>query len=202
VHESVLDKIKVGMPTTITVESFPDRSYKGTVRSVAVMPDQDSLMSSDTKVYETMVTIDEEVSQLKPGMTAVVQIHVDRLENVLTIPVQAIVQIENETWCYVDAGPNVERRMIKLGGTNDKFVEITEGLEEGDRVVLNPMAIVDESKEGVSEASGGEGLSGPTKDDPEQETTPEDFRSRMRESADPPLEEEVSPPILRESPES
>jgi RND family efflux transporter MFP subunit len=202
VHESVLDQIKIGLPATITVDAFPDRSYKGTVRSVAVLPDQDSWMSSDTKVYETVVTIDEEVSRLKPGMTAVVQIHVDRLENVLAIPVQAIVQIEDETWCYVDARPNVERRMIELGGTNDKFVEITEGLKEGDRVVLNPMAIVDESKEGVSETSSGEDLSEPAKDDPERQIAPEDSRSQLQESTELSPGDKVSPPILRESPES
>jgi len=202
VHESVLDQIKIDLPATITVDAFPDRSYKGTVRSVAVLPDQDSWMSSDTKVYETVVTIDEEVSQLKPGMTAVVRIHVDRLKDVLTVPVQAIVQIGSETWCYVDARPNVERRMIKLGGTNDKFVEITEGLEEGDRVVLNPMAIVDESKQGVSEASGDEDFSEPTEDNPEQEVPPEDSPSPLQESGDPSRGDKASSLIFRETPES
>ena len=200
VHESVLFQVEIGLPVTITVDAFQDRSYQGTVRSLAVLPDQDSWMSSDTKVYETVVTIDEEVSRLKPGMSAVVQIHIDRLKDVLTVPVQAIVQIKNDTWCYVDAERNVERRLIELGGTNDKFVEITEGLEEGDRVVLNPMAIVDEYKDGVSEASPGEDVSGPAQDDPEQETAPEDSRAPLQESADPSRGDEDS--ALRDRQES
>ena len=122
-------------------------------------------MSSDTKVYETIVTIDEEVEQLKPGMTAVVEIHVDRLEDVLVVPVQAIVQIQNESWCYVDIDGQVEKRVLTLGRTNDKFVVLREGVNEGDRVVLNPSAIVEHSEEGE--------LSGSSQEETE-ETLPDD----------------------------
>jgi len=146
VHESVLDQVHAGLKATIRVDAFPDRHYKATVKSVAVLPNQRGWSSSDTKVYDTIVTIDDKVSQLKPGMTAVVEIHVDRLENVLSVPVQAIMQIENETWCYVDNGGRPERRKVTLGRTNDKFVVVTKGLAEGDKVVLNPMAIPGETQ--------------------------------------------------------
>jgi multidrug efflux pump subunit AcrA (membrane-fusion protein) len=151
VHESVLDQIKPGLKATIRVEPFPDRIYQGTVKSVGVLPDQGSYWGSDTKVYETIVTLDDEVEQLKPGMTAVAEIHVDRLEDVLSVPVQAVVQIGRQTWCYVDNAGRVERRDIELGRTNDKFVEILEGLDEGTRVVLNPMAIIDEAEQKEAE---------------------------------------------------
>ncbi len=146
VHESVLDQVRSGLNVTIRVDAIPDRTYAGSIQSVAVLPDQSSWMSSDTKVYETVITIDEDVHQLKPGMTAVAEIHVDRLIAVLSVPVQAIVQIENESWCYVDGAGGVERRIVELGRTNDKFVEIRSGVDVGDRVVLNPMAIVDEAE--------------------------------------------------------
>ena len=151
VHESVLDQIKPGLKATIRVEPFPDRVYLGTVKSVGVLPDQGSYFGSDTKVYETIVTLDDEVEQLKPGMTAVAEIHVKRLEDVLSVPVQAVVQIGRQTWCYVDNAGRVERRDVRLGRTNDKFVEITEGLGEGARVVLNPMAIIDEEEQKKAE---------------------------------------------------
>jgi hypothetical protein len=67
---------------------------------------------------------------------------VDRLANILSLPVQAIVQIDGETWCYVDNGRGTERRTVELGRNNDKFVHIVDGIKEGDRAVLNPMAIV------------------------------------------------------------
>lgn len=151
VHESVLDWIHEGLHATITVDAFPDRKYKGTVKSVAVLADPGEWHSEDVKVYTTIVTIDEEVDRLRPGMSTVIDIHVERVKDVLSIPVQAIVQVANENWCYVDADGLVERRQITLGKTNEKFVEIREGLAEGDRVVLNPMSLVDEGQEDGTE---------------------------------------------------
>lgn len=144
IHESVLDQVKTGLSASIRVDAFPEKRYQGKVKTVAVLPDQNHWMSSDTKVYETVVTIDEEVERLKPGMTAVVEIHVDYLTDVLSVPVQAVVQIDEETWCYIIQNGRPVRRDVKLGLSNDKFVEIKSGLNEGDSVALNTMAVVDE----------------------------------------------------------
>jgi multidrug efflux pump subunit AcrA (membrane-fusion protein) len=149
VHESVLDQVRDGLAATVQLDAFPDQNYRAKVQSVAVMPYQGGnfFTSPDVKVYETLVTIDEDVEQLRPGMTAVVDIHVDRLEDVLSVPVQALVQVEQETWCYVDGPDGAERRAVQLGRTNDKFVEIVSGLVEGDRVVLNPMTIMEANEQ-------------------------------------------------------
>jgi HlyD family secretion protein len=148
VHESVVDQVKPKLTATVRVDAFPDRVYEGTVESVAVLPDPGNWLSSDTKVYETIVRIDQEVRQIKPGMTAVVEIHMDYLENVLCVPVQAIVQRRSQTWCYVAENGRLRRQDVTLGQTNDKFVQVCEGLQEGDQLVLNPSAIVGEASEG------------------------------------------------------
>jgi len=147
VHESVLNQVKVGLPAVIKVDAFPDEVYEGTVKSVAVLPNPGGWLSSDIKVYETIVTIDEEVEKLKPGMTAVVEIHIDRLRDVLSVPVQAVVERDKQTWCYVKTkdGDIVKRRVV-LGRSNDKFVHVKSGLSEGEQVVLNPMAIIGEEE--------------------------------------------------------
>ena len=144
VHESVLDQVHPGLKAIIRVDAFPDRSYQGSVKSVAVLPDQGGWLSSDTKVYKTIVTINEQVTQLKPGMTAVVEVDIEKLTNVLSVPIQAIIQRGRENWCYVQADSGVQKRVVTLGKTNDKFVEVKQGLEEYDVVVLNPMSLVDE----------------------------------------------------------
>ena len=153
IHESVLDRVSAGLPATIQIDARPDRTYRGTVESVAVLPDPGGWLSSDIKVYETIVTIDEKVDQLKPGMTAVVEIHVDRLEDILSVPVQAIVQVEEDTWCYVSGSSGPERRTVELGATNDKFVEVRKGLKEGEQVLLNPPEIFDGSQKSGREIS-------------------------------------------------
>lgn len=143
VHESVQNQIQEGMACTVRLDAFPERTYAGTVKSIGVLPQQGSWSSSDTKMYETYVTIDDEVDMLKPGMTAVVEIHVDRLEDVLTVPVQAVQQEEKSTFCYVDESGRIRRVEIEVGLTNDKFVEIKSGLNENDRVILNPLAVTE-----------------------------------------------------------
>jgi hypothetical protein len=144
VHEAVLDQVRPGLPATVKIDAFPDELHYAVVNDVAVVPSSTGYYSSGVKTYETVVHIDGEVENLKPGMTAVVEIHVDRIKDVLTIPVQAVVQREKDNWCYVDTGSGVERRSLDLGRSNDKFVQIQGGLGEGERIVLNPMTILEE----------------------------------------------------------
>lgn len=148
IHEAVLDQVKPGLPATVKIDAFPDEIYYGVVYDVGVVPAYSGFWSSGIKTYDTIVRIDGEVTNLKPGMTAVVEIHVDRLKDVLTVPVQAVVQRNAENWCYVDRGNGPEKQVIQLGRSNDKFVEVKDGLSEGDRVVLNPMAILDQQNDG------------------------------------------------------
>jgi RND family efflux transporter MFP subunit len=150
VHESVLDQVNPGLPAVVRVDAFADRTYQGTVKTVAVLPDQGGWLASDTKVYKTIVTINEEVTQLKPGMTAVVEIDIEQLANVLSVPIQAIVQRADKNWCYVRVNNQLEKREIALGKTNDKFVEIEQGLRDEDVVVLNPMSLVEEQNASAS----------------------------------------------------
>lgn len=154
VHESVLDQVQKGLDAVIQVDAFPDRRYRGSVKSVAVLPDQGNWFSSDTKVYETVVTIDEDVRQLKPGMTAVVEIDIATLEDVISVPIQAVIQRGEANWCFVRKGGKLERREIMLGRTNDKFVEVREGLDVGEVVVLNPSDLMEERETAAEEAQG------------------------------------------------
>ena len=141
IHESVVDQVRTGLSATVKIDAFPDATYHGTVAQVAVLPTQEGSMSSDVKVYDVMVTIDEEVTNLKPGMTAIAEIHVRTVSETLTLPVQAVQQVEDETWCYVEADGEIARRPLELGSSNSALVEVRGGLQEGDRVILNPQAI-------------------------------------------------------------
>jgi HlyD family secretion protein len=142
VHESVLMDVRSGQPAAVRIDAFPDRTFRGSVKSVALLPRQFSRLS-DVKIYETIVTIDEPVDQLKPGMTAVVDIEIAPVRDVILAPVEAVVAQGEESWCYVDAEGGVERRNVRLGRTNYELVHVVEGLDEGERVVLNPAALRD-----------------------------------------------------------
>lgn len=155
VHEAVLDQIRPGLPASVRIDAFPERSYRGVVDKVGVVPSSSGgwMGSGSAKTYETIVRLVDEVDQLKPGMTAVVNMHVDRLEGVLAIPVQAVIQANRQTWCYTETRNGVERRDIKIGRSNDKFVHVREGIQVGERVVLNSMDIYDQQEQESQEIS-------------------------------------------------
>ena len=144
VHESDLDQIRIGLKAQITVDAFPGKDYVGTVQSIAVLPEQDGWRGSDTKVYSTVVTIDDEVDQLKPGMTAVTEIMIDSIDDALTVPLQAVIEREDQTWVLVRENDQLQPRAVQTGRQNDSVVQITRGLEDGENVALNPREFVDE----------------------------------------------------------
>jgi len=141
IHETYIQKVRRGQKARITVDAFPDKVLTGEVSRVAVLPDsQNRWLNPEMKVYNTTVTIEGVHDWLKPGMSAKVEILVDRLEDVLCVPVQAVVPTGQGHVCYVLKGRKAEERPVQLGQFNDEFIEIRSGLREGDLVLLHPPA--------------------------------------------------------------
>jgi multidrug resistance efflux pump len=150
VHEALISRVKPGQTASIKCDSAPDRILTGHVDQVATVAAQTDWFSSDVKVYQTKVAIDEYLEGLKPGMTAEVTITTGApREHVLAVPVQAIIggaELGGNREIFVITSRGPERRSIVLGDSNDKMVEVVKGLEEGDEVVLNPKALLGEEK--------------------------------------------------------
>ncbi len=155
VHESQIDKITPRMKSLVRVDAFADQVLNATVQDVAPLPDPGNFFSSDIKVYTTHIKIDDGLSGLRPGMTAQVEILVNRLENILSVPVQAILQYNGKDHVTRKVGDRFESIEVEVGSTNEKFVQINKGLNEGDIVVLNPMSLMseDEKREAFRSAS-------------------------------------------------
>jgi HlyD family secretion protein len=146
VHESQIDNVKVGMKARVRVDSFVDQVLASSVKDVAPLPDPSSFFSSDIKVYTTHVTIDEPLSGLRPGMSAMVEILVDRRENVLTVPVLAILEFNGKAHITKKVNDSFVQSEVEVVATNEKFVQIDKGLKEGDVVVLNPISLMTEEE--------------------------------------------------------
>jgi Rps23 Pro-64 3,4-dihydroxylase Tpa1-like proline 4-hydroxylase len=153
IHESYIRKIKKGQKATITVDAFPDKVIQGEVTAVGVLPDSQNMwMNPDMKVYLTTITLSGTNDWLKPGMNAKVDILVNRLENVMYVPLQAVSPYEGKQVCYLGRGRNPERRVVETGEFNDEFIEIKAGLKEGELVLLRPAeAPSDKRPEGKEE---------------------------------------------------
>ena len=157
VHESMYDRIKSGLRALIRVDAAANEVIKGQVASIAPMADANSAFSSDIKVYTTFITIEGDTTKLnlRPGMTAQVEILVNELDDVLSVPVQAILQFKNKDYVFVKDGDGFRREEITLGISNDQHVEVKKGLKSGDEVAMTPGALLsdDERREAFSVAA-------------------------------------------------
>jgi HlyD family secretion protein len=144
IHESALDQVRSGLPVRVTVDAFPNVHYKGTVKSVAVLPEQNSWSGNDTKVYQTIVTINEKVEGLKPGMTAVSEILIDSVKDVVNIPLHAVVEHEQKTYVVVrEDGNRLVPRPVSLGQASETRVSVQSGLSEGESIAINAQDLMD-----------------------------------------------------------
>jgi len=150
VHEAKVDKIRTGMRARIKVQG---REFGGAVTAVANRP-QSNWMST-AKKYVVQVRLDGEPEEVRPGVTAEVEILVAELKDVIAVPVAAVMEKRGQYFCAVRKGDGIERTAVTLGLGNDKMVEITTGLADGDAVILNPRKALGE--DAVDDTGPGEG---------------------------------------------
>ncbi len=141
VHEAKIDQLRAGMRARIRVQ---DHEFQGAVVSVANRPETSWFMATSKK-YPVKVDIDGKSKDLRPGMTAEVEILVDHLQGVISLPVAALAEKAGQVYCCVKKGTALERRSVTLGEGDDKFVEIKAGVNVGEEVVLNPRAALGET---------------------------------------------------------
>lgn len=143
IHESRISRVMIGQPVEIEVDAIPGDPYRGRLQSVSSVPIPGSWPNTDLKEYEAVVQIldsPERVRKLKPGMTAQIRVVVeDRKEPVLQVPVQSVVSFSGYYYAYVYSGKDgVQRHELKVGDANDEYIEVLEGVEQNDLVVMSP----------------------------------------------------------------
>lgn len=160
VHESYVKLIKPGQIATMRVDAFPDEVLTGKVQKVNTLPDTENRwMNPDVKVYETTIVIDGQPAWLKPGLTSEAEILIERIDDVLQVPIQAIYPEEDQQYCYIARlGRAPEHRLVKTGVNNEVFVQILDGLKEGESVLLKaPVEDVKKRKAAKQEGADKEG---------------------------------------------
>jgi RND family efflux transporter MFP subunit len=94
-------------------------------------------VSFETRTMETEIDVPNKDLSLTPGMYANTELQLDHRDNVLTIPVQAVVNDGNKrTVLVVDSQNHVQQRVIQTGIQGSELVEVTGGLSEGEHVIV------------------------------------------------------------------
>jgi HlyD family secretion protein len=158
VHESKVEQVHAGQRVYLKVL---DREFQGSVTSIANQPEAKSFFSAKVKEYPAEVRIEGDCEGLRPGMTAEVEILIANLEDVLTVPVSAVVVKGDQFFGYVKSPEGPQKRELLLGLSNDKFVEVKDGVSEGEEILMNPRAVMSEQineEEGEEEADESTGV--------------------------------------------
>ena len=146
IHESIIDRIAPGLAAKVTL---PGGLLDTKVSSVAAVASPAGWWTGNAVEYDTTIQLPV-VEGLKPGMTAKVEVIVDRHEDVLSMPVAAIVETGQGHFCWVETAAGTKQRSLQLGDSNDEFIVVEAGVEEGDEVVLDPADSIEEARKLLS----------------------------------------------------
>ena len=142
IHESVVDRMRAGLEANVTLNR---KVVNAEVTFVASVAKPASWWNGNVVKYDAIVALPA-ASGMRPGMSAEVRIVMARHRNVLTIPTAACVETEAGYACWAQDGASVARRALKVGDSNDMFLVVDDGIEEGEAVVLDPLANVREAQ--------------------------------------------------------
>lgn len=134
VDEVDVVRLREGMPVAITLDAMPGRIFQGHIETIAPAAAE----AGGTSTYRVRVVLDDRDPALRAGMSASVEIEVERRENVLLVP-NAAVRRDRETgraFAYRVVGDRIQEVEIRLGAQGEAESEVLEGLQEGDQIAL------------------------------------------------------------------
>lgn len=142
IHESVVKRVRAGMTANITLNR---ELISAEVTYVASVAKPASWWNGNVVKYDAIVSLPPKEG-LRSGMSAEVEIVMVSYEDVLTVPVAACIETENEFACWVQHDSGVERRTLDVGDSSNMFVLIRNGVSAGEQVILDPLANVPEAQ--------------------------------------------------------
>jgi RND family efflux transporter MFP subunit len=135
VNQVDVAKLSLGMKVEFSVDSLPGLKFEGRVQEIAPT----ATIKKNIKGFTVQLAIDEPDPRLRPGMTADVVVPIDKVENVLAVPLSAVFSEEGKKVAFVlpkEKDGAVELRELVIGISNIDYVEIKSGLSEGETVAL------------------------------------------------------------------
>ncbi|HPC98204.1 MAG TPA: efflux RND transporter periplasmic adaptor subunit [Bacteroidales bacterium] len=133
VNEIDVSKVKAGQKVDIIVDAFPDKSYTGSVISVANIGEQ--LPNADAKVFEVLIKVDGSDPILRPAMTTGNKIVTKTINDVIYVPLECVQTGQDSIpFVYTKSG---KKQIVLLGESNENDVVVEKGIEPGTLLYLS-----------------------------------------------------------------
>jgi RND family efflux transporter MFP subunit len=131
INEQNVSKIKIGQEVLLKIHSVSDKWMSGTITEIS------KVMNAQTKNYPVTIALANKDDDLVAGMYAEVQVAVEHAEDVLVIPVDAIVYKEAKPVAFIaQADGTVKEKALTLGINDGDYYVVTKGLQAGDQIVV------------------------------------------------------------------
>jgi HlyD family secretion protein len=144
IHEADINKIKVEMMANVTMDTYAGLTLNGKITKIAAIAGGAGNPwggEQDVKKFDVEVTLEGTTQvELKPGISAKAEIMIDTRKDAVYVPLQCAFLEGGKQWCYaLAADRSPAKREVKPGMSNESYIEILEGLKEGEQVLLyNP----------------------------------------------------------------
>jgi len=142
VYERDLSRVSKGTPVTVTVEAYPDETFSGTIVYVG------DVVDPTTRTIKVRCNVTNHDLKLKPEMFARVRLKTGSSMPVLALPKQAVIEVGGQAFVFVQAADGrYLRRPVITGTMSGDSIEIREGLQAGERVVVKGALLLKSEQE-------------------------------------------------------
>lgn len=151
VSEIDIAQIQVGQAVQVTFDAIPEKEYAGVVSSIGLV----GTVAQSVVYFPVTVQLTDADAAVKPGMTAVANVIISQVEDVLQLPNRAIQSNEGERFVYVLRNNASEKVVIKVGMVSDTASEVlSDDLKEGDVILLGTPTTTNSSSFGPGSGGG------------------------------------------------
>ncbi|MBK9522780.1 MAG: efflux RND transporter periplasmic adaptor subunit [Rhodocyclaceae bacterium] len=159
VFEQDIGLVKVGAGATVKINAYPDKLFKGTISYVY------PVLKAETRTIPVRVELANPGQLLKPGMFAELELSVGPSTKVVTVPTSAVIDSGTRRIVLVQLGEGrFEPREVTLGARSDSYIAVTQGVKEGEAVVVSANFLID-AESNLRAAIGGFGQPAKTQPD-------------------------------------
>jgi HlyD family secretion protein len=162
VDETDVVGVRVGQPSEVKVDAFPDQTIDGKVTEIGSSALQKLTASEESKDFKVIITLENPPKDLKPGLSASADIITADKKDVLVVPISALVLRETgdvdknkkkdeepEEGVYIVENSRVKFYPVKKGIMGEMMIEIVSGLEEGQEAVVGPYSALRQLEDGM-----------------------------------------------------
>jgi len=145
-----VSRVAIDQKATITLDSLPDKTFTGKVVGV----DRIGQTTSGVTQYASIIQLDSSSEQILPNMAVTADIVIDRKDNALLVPSNAIQEKSGQSYASVLVNDKQQFIPVETGLVSDMQTEIISGLNEGDLVIVGTVPSA-KGLDGASPFSGG-----------------------------------------------